>query len=70
MDTTPYPVSKRAKLTALIGGLNLARDIFSPFPPARAAFGSARDLLSMIRVRHLLICHNGLLVHRSLGPNG
>lgn len=69
MDTKPQPATKRAKLTAVIAAVNIARDISGTIPPARTAFASVSTLLTMIRVCSLLPRNNEHLVHLSLGPN-
>lgn len=70
MDTTPLPASKKAKLTAVITAVTLARDLCTAIPPARAAFASVDTLLTMIRVCCFLLCDNEFLVHIFLGQNG
>ena len=42
----------------------------SGFPSAKAVFGSATVLLTLIRVRFLLSCHGLLHVHTQLGVGG
>lgn len=70
MDIKPYPATRKGKLSAVIAAVNLARDLSGTIPPARTAFASVSTLLTMIRVRCLLLCDDELLVHISPGPNG
>lgn len=67
MDTSPQGPTRRAKLTVLLGAVNLARDVSATVPPARIAFAAVSTLLTMIRVRCLLFCDDVLLVHVYLG---
>ena len=58
-----------------ISALNEAIEALNPlkissFPPAKAVFGSATVLLTLIRVRFLLSCHGLLHVHTQLGVGG
>ena len=58
-----------------ISALNEAIEALNPvkissFPPARAVFGSATILLTLIRVRPLLSCYDLLHVHTQLGLGG
>ena len=55
-------------LNVTIETLNSAKEICS-IPPAKTAFGSVGVLLTMIRVRFLLLFDHGLPVHLSPGVN-
>jgi hypothetical protein len=52
-----------------IQALNIAKDACG-IPPAQIAFGSASVLLTMIRVRFLLLCGDSLLIRVHLGHDG
>ena len=58
-----------SSLNAAIEALNLAKEI-SGITPAKAAFGSVGVLLTMVRVRFLLSCDDGLWVHKDPGFDG
>jgi hypothetical protein len=49
-------------LDVLVQALNIAKDTCG-IPPAQIAFGSACVLLTMIRVRFVLLCQDELLTH-------
>ena len=53
-------------LDVFIQALNFAKDSCG-IPPAQVAFGSASALLSMIRVRSIPLCQDGLLTCLYLG---
>jgi len=56
-------------LNAAVEDLNVAEKA-SSIPPTKAIFGTAIVLLTLIRVRFLLFCHDLLLVHTQLGLGG
>ena len=56
-------------LDVFIQALNLAKDTCG-IPPAQVAFGSASVLLTLIRVRSLLLLEDRLLVYVYLGHYG
>jgi len=58
-----------SSLNVAIEGLNLAKEI-AAVAPAKAAFGSVSVLLTMVRVRFLPFCDNGLLVYAYPGFDG
>jgi hypothetical protein len=58
-----------SSLNMAIDALNLAKDIID-IAPAKAAFGSASVLLTMIRVRFVPFCNDGLEVHTHPGLDG
>ena len=51
-----------SSLNTVIGAVNLAKEV-SGIPLAKAAFGSVSALLTMIRVRCLLICNRMFRLH-------
>jgi len=55
-----------SSLNVAIEALNLAKEIAS-IAPAKAAFGTVSVLLTMVRVRSLLLCNNGSRVHMHPG---
>ena len=69
MASSPQPKGRDGVLTTLnvfIQALDIAKDACG-IPPAQVALGSASTLLTMIRVRSLVPCIDGLPAHIRLG---
>ena len=67
--TSQRPKDKEGAISALnttIEAMNLAKEI-SSITPAKAAFGVVSVLLTMLRVRFLLFCHDPFPIHTCLG---
>jgi len=58
-----------SSLNVAIEAMNLAKEV-SSIAPAKAIFGTVSILLTMIRVRPLLPCHQMFQVHTWLGFDG
>ena len=72
MASSQRPKGRDGVLSALnvfIQALNLAKDTCG-VPPAQVAFGAASILLTMIRVRFLLLCKAVLQIYAYLGHDG